>query len=190
MYDIAPTDELLMKPPWYEGEFECSVGAWTVETRGGGESAKGKDGKGSSHGGTFGVLTANWGGKWTDDDLHAHMQRDLKSSSCQFLVIQEASVDLLEYVQQDAGLLHLLREDGAQRPPARFIGVRGPEEGDSLMICGRESLVSGMRLLVFHRTRDGSYTHTNKRTKEKKDKTAVSRIMVASAKMRFWRTPR
>ena len=116
------------------------------------------------------------------------MQRDLKSSSCQFLVIQEASVDLLEYVQQDAGLLHSLREDGAQRPPARFIGVRGPEEGDSLMICGRESLVSGMRLLVFHRTKDGTYTHTNKRTKEKKDKTAVSRIMIASAKMRFWRT--
>ena len=56
------------------------------------------------------------------------------------------------------------------------------------MICGRESLVSGMRLLVFHRTKDGSYTHTNKRTKEKVTKTAVSRIMVASAKMRFWRT--
>ena len=184
--DIPVDAELVLKPGWDDGT-ACSVGVWAVETRGGGESAKGKDGKGSSQGGTFGVLTANWGGKWTDDNLHAHMQRDLKSSSCQFLVIQEASVDLLEYVQQDPGLQYLLREDGAQRPPARFIGVRGPEEGDSLMICGRESLVSGMRLLVFHRTRDGSYTVTNKRTKVKTTKIAVSRIMVASAKMRFWR---
>eukprot|EP00959_Pyramimonas_sp_CCMP1952_P338569 7090348-Pyramimonas_sp.AAC.1 len=61
--DDNPVDaNLFLKPLWDDGT-ECSAGVWAVETRGGGGGgAKGKDGKGSSHGGTFGVLTANWGG--------------------------------------------------------------------------------------------------------------------------------
>ncbi|CAK0863844.1 unnamed protein product [Prorocentrum cordatum] len=177
--DIPVDANLFLKPLWDDGT-ECSAGVWA-----------GKDGKGSSHGGTFGVLTANWGGKWGEPALHAHMQQDLKGSSCQFLVIQEASSDLLDYVGQDPGKgdSEFLGGKGAQRPAAKFIGVRGPEEGDSTMICGRESLVSGMRLLVFHRTKDGTYTHTKKdKQRTKVTKTAVSRIMIACAKMRFWRT--
>eukprot|EP00959_Pyramimonas_sp_CCMP1952_P382161 8007719-Pyramimonas_sp.AAC.1 len=57
------------------------------------------------------------------------------------------------------------------------------------MICDRESLASGMRLLVFHRMKDGTYTHTKKdKQRTKVTNTAVSRNMIASAKMRFWRT--
>ena len=197
--DNAGDAELVLKPQWDVGPREhCSAGVWVEETGGGGEDVKGKGGKGSSHGGTcgkgsgpagtFGVLTANWGGKWADPALHAHMQQDLKSSSAQFLIIQEASADLLDYVEQDPG--RDPRHGDGERSPAKFIGVRGPEEGDSTMICGRASLVSGMRLLAFHRSKDGQYTVTPKnKAKTKVTKTAVSRIMIASAKMRFW-TPR
>ena len=159
--DIPEDADLLLKPRWDDGA-ECSVGVWVVDPCGGGGGAKEKGGKGSSHAGTFGVLTANWGGKWGDPALHAHMQQDLKTSSCQFLIIQEASADLLDYVQQDPGKGEHSAK-GAGRPAAKFIGVRGPEDGDSTMICGRESLVSGMRLLLFHRTKDGTYTHTGKK---------------------------
>ena len=110
--DIGEDAELLLKPRWYDGA-DCSVGVWMVGPRGGGEDVKGEGGKGSSHDGacgtvrgppgTFGVLTANWGGEWGDPKLHAHMREDLKSSSAQFLIIQEASADLLDYVQQDQG---------------------------------------------------------------------------------------
>ena len=194
--DMGPDTEILVAPQW--SGTDCSVGVWTVGTHGGGDGVKGKGGKGSSsHGGTFGVMTANWGGKWGDPDLHSHMQQDLKSSSCQFLLIQEASADLLDYAQQDPGAGEQEgakgRGDGAKRAPAKFIGVRGYEEGDSTMICGRASLVSGMRLLLFHRRKDGTYTQKPKSKKKTAPadrvlKTAISRIMIASAKMRFWKT--
>ena len=55
------------------------------------------------------------------------------------------------------------------------------------MICGRKSLVRGIRLLVFHRMYDGPYNVSQKKKqKETVQKTAVSRIMVAALKMSFF----
>ena len=62
------------------------------------------------------------------------------------------------------------------------------DAGDTTMICARASLVKGIRLLVYHRTVDGPYTVSKNRRKlkTKSKKMAVSRMMIASAKMRFW----
>ena len=54
------------------------------------------------------------------------------------------------------------------------------------MICGRRSLVRGIRLLVFHRMYDGPYNVKKKKQKKTVQKTAVSRIMVAALKMSFF----
>eukprot|EP00959_Pyramimonas_sp_CCMP1952_P429637 8997797-Pyramimonas_sp.AAC.1 len=44
-----------------------------------------------------------------------------------------------------------------------------------------------MRLLLFHRPQDGTYSATRKsKAKPRATKIAVSRIMVASARMRLW----
>ena len=196
--DGAADTKLVVKPNWDDGRADCSAGVWMVGPRGGGEDVKGEGGKGSRHdeacgtgrgpAGTFGLLTANWGGNWADPKLQEHMREDLKSSSCQLLVIQEASYDLLDYVQVSPREGEVDAKDG-QRPPAKWIAVRGTEDGDSTMICGRASLVTGMRILVFHRSADGTYTHTKQnKKKEKVTKTAVSRIMIASAQMRFWKS--
>ena len=74
---------------------------------------------------------------------------------------------------------------GDQRPGSKFIGIRGPEPQSSLMICARESLSSGIRLLLFHRILDGTYRP--KSGQKSKVKGAVSRIMIASVKMRYFR---
>ena len=55
------------------------------------------------------------------------------------------------------------------------------------MICARQSLVSGMRCLVFHRTLDGAYKTSAKRKGPPKFHAAIRRIMIASLKMRFAR---
>ena len=120
--------------------------------------------------------------------MNTRMNRDLKSCPCQFLVVQEAYPDLLGDLQQDPGEGEPAGK-GESRPAIKFIGVRGQESGSTIMICARESLASGMRLLVFHRIAGGTYTHTAKNiSRTKTTKTAVSRIMLASAKMRYCKT--
>eukprot|EP00959_Pyramimonas_sp_CCMP1952_P341085 7145152-Pyramimonas_sp.AAC.1 len=66
--------------------------------------------------------------------------------------------------------------------------LRGPESGGRLMICAAESLASGTRLLVSHRTEDGTYAHQRKtKAKTNVTMTAANRITIAYAMMRFWR---
>ena len=193
--DYRASQEILQKPTWGLGE--CSAGSWGDESHGSGGSDKGKgkfEGKGKDKGkgpgtgpmGAFGVLTANWGGAWAEPDLHAHMKKDLKSSACQFLVIQEAAPDMLEFLNADPAPVPA--SNGTARTPKKFIGVAGFDAGDTTMIFARASLVKGIRLLVYHRTADGPYTVSKSkgRLKTKSTKMAVSRIMIASAKMRFW----
>jgi len=71
---------------------------------------------------------------------------------------------------------------GEPRPEGQFIGVRGPDPKSGLMICARASLALGIRLLIFHRIYDGAYKVPGKKAKTLKG--AVSRIMIASLKMR------
>jgi hypothetical protein len=79
------------------------------------------------------------------------------------------------------------------RRGSQFIGVRGDEKQSSLMFCARQSVVAGVRLLLFHRMIDGQYKVQAKGKKERgeqrerKAKVAVSRIMIASAKMRYFK---
>ena len=101
----------------------CSDGSWaTAETRGGGE-AEAEQVKESDHGGNFGLLTANWGGNWQEPKLQEHMLRDLKSTPCHLLCLQEAEDEMFTHlrtaVESDAV--------AERRPGSMFIGVRGPE---------------------------------------------------------------
>ena len=168
--DDDDTKEILEEP-----EF-CTKGSWDI----GGE-AEAQEVKGSDHVGNYGILTANWGGNWRERALQEHMQRDLKSTPCHILCLQEAEETMLTHLSTVSGEGDADAKE-KRRPGSTFVGVRGPEPKSSLMICVRQSVVPGIRLLLFHRTLDGTY-----RVKGGKSKYAMSRIMIASAKMRYFK---
>ncbi len=172
------TLEILLQPQW-TGLRTCSDGSW--DTRGEEEAEEMKE---SDHGGNYGILTANWGGNWKDKTLQEHMLRDLKSTPCHILCLQEAEEDMMIHARTVSGEGDADQTE-KRRPGSTFIGVRGPEPKSSLMICARQSVVPGIRLLLFHRTVDGSYRV--KGGKSAKIKFAMSRIMIASAKMTYFK---
>jgi len=145
--DFDDTEEIILEPTWIGSQSQtCSDGSWaTAETRGGGE-AEAEQVKESDHGGNFWLLTANWGGNWQEAKLQEHMLRDLKSTPCHLLCLQEAEEDMIIHlrraVEGDASAV------AERRPGSKFIGVRGPEPKGSLMICARQSVVPGIRLIT------------------------------------------
>ena len=194
--DCDEHDDSVLRPRW-DDDTMCSEGVWKVQTRGGGDADAEKDDKGSGLAGTYGVLSANWGGNWSDKGLQAHMLKDIKSSPSQVLCLQEATESLRFELEKtpDADAQRAIRGGGdgnegvqGERQPGKFIGVRGTEPKTSLMIAGRVSLVTGIRLLVLHRLFDGQYRAPGKKGKAAQVKGAVSRILIASLKMRYFRT--
>ena len=141
--------------------------------------------------GQFGILAGNWGGMY--QSCRAHIDYDVKSSAASVVMAQEATQDLLDNLQTP-GVEGIAEEGGPsrgggvnwqKRPTSQFYGFRGPEEGPSVLICARKSLVAGMRLLYFKLRRDGPYTVTQKPNKdgtrkEPKEKIAQSRIMIVA----------
>ncbi|CAK0849457.1 unnamed protein product, partial [Prorocentrum cordatum] len=114
--------------------------------------------RGSDAMGQFGIMTANWGG-----------ERFMK---------QDPGVD-----EADSPAVT------GHRPLRQFIGAAGIDRGSTIMIFARPPHVKGMRTLVFHRTGVGTYSITQKnRARTRVTKIAVSRMLIASAKMRFWQT--
>ena len=154
-------EDFVLRPRW-DDDTTCSDGCWKIQTRGGGDAEK--DDRDSRYVGTYGLLSANWGGKYSDEGLQADMLRNMKSSPCQIFCLQEAAGDLLDELGK-APAQRAIRDGGdgnkdvkgERQPGSKFIGVCGPEQLASLMICGRVSLVIGIRLLVFHRLFDGMY---------------------------------
>ena len=192
--DLDDFDEhydIVLQPHWSD-DLQCSDGVWGAKTRGGGEADAEEDEQDSGHGGTYGLLSANWGVSWKDPALQDHMKRDIKSGPCQILSLQEANEDLLLYLRSPLEVSAKEKRaegnegvKGEPRPEGQFIGFRGPEPKSGLMICARASLALGIRLLIFHRIYDGAYRATGKEGKTTKG--AVSRIMIASLKMRHLR---
>jgi len=138
-----------------------------IKTRGGGEAGAEKDEQDSGHGGTYGLLSANWGASWKCQALQDHMNRDLKSCPCQVLCLQEAEEALLLYLRSPVSAKEKRAEGnegvkGEPRPGSKSIGVRGLEPKSGLMICARASLAVGIRLLLFHRIYDRAYRPSGK----------------------------
>ena len=183
--------ETQVRPEWADDQ-QATDGTWAnKEATGGGEA--GSEGppdeevKDTGHIGNFGVVTANWGGRWKNPEFNRHMQWDLKTCAGHILCVQEAEAELLENMRSKPDKDDP-RGDGGKIPPRQhnqFVGVRGQEEGSSLMICGRQSLVVGIRLKLFRRRVDGTYRVGGKRGKAKK--VAVSKVMVATVKMRYFK---
>ena len=163
--DVYPDEEeVYVEPKWELEPTWCSAGSWVTETSGGGEAI-----------GHYGLLTGAWGFPWNGpSEGKRQMLRYLRSTPCHILCLQEAGEDLMTEL--------------AGRASSKFMGVRGSEPG-SLAIFARTSVVCGIRLLVFHRTLDGTFTVANKKQGSRKvsRKYAMSRIMIASAKMRHFR---
>ena len=120
------------------------------------------------------------------------MKWDLKSCAGHILCVQEAEPELLDNMRsvpnEAASSILDPRGDGGNKPQRRdnkFVGVRGTEPGSSLMICGRQSLVVGIRLNLFRRRVDGTYRASGR--KGKSTKIAVSKVMVATLKMRYFK---
>ena len=188
--DFKEPEELIITPQW-TGSEECTDGSWAAEgTRGGGEE-EAEHLKEGYHAGNFGLLTANWGGNWKEAALQEHMLCDLKSTPCHFLCLQEAEEDMIIHlrtaVEGEGETPAKAKATAEGRPGSKFIGVGGQEPNNSsLMICARQSVVPGIRLLLFHRIIDGAY-RVKQRDKKSKGKVAMSRIMIAAAKMRYFK---
>ena len=163
--DLSDGDEvqdIFEKPEW-DDDTKCTEGEWKHQTRGGGAVDAG------GQAGTYGVYQGNWGNVWHEKPLQQHMLQDIMSSPAQIIVLQETGVTMLKELEgmPDGDALRAIRDggggnEGAQgqrQPGCRFIGIRGPEcwPFGSTMIAGRRSLVTGIRLLLFHRSFDGTY---------------------------------
>ena len=89
------------------------------------------------------------------------MNFDSKSGPCSIIVLQEAKHDLLmplrapgqEGVPEDSGATRGSGVNWQRRPTSQHIGVRGAEQGSSLLIPARKSIVQGVRLLLFSKAR-------------------------------------
>ena len=75
-------EDIEEEPQWVGAA--CSAGVWEDETRGDGGAGEQDSSLPVAHGhtGHFGLLSANWGGKWKEAYLEEHMDRDLKNSPC------------------------------------------------------------------------------------------------------------
>ena len=87
--DVDEAGDIFLKPQWKD-DWQCSDGVWGNHARGGEEGEAEEDERKSAHGGTYGLLSANWGGHWKDPELNYHMSRDLKTCPCQVICLQEA----------------------------------------------------------------------------------------------------
>ena len=76
------------EPNWVG--MEVSAGSWEQATREGGGEQDADKVVANGHTGHFGVLAANWGGKWKDECLDNYMNDDIRSATCQVIVLQEA----------------------------------------------------------------------------------------------------
>ena len=174
--DDCEIHEITTRPDWSDrNSTECTDGIWEISTRGGGAAETHDENHEDAETGkigTLGVLCANWGGHWADRFLQDHMKFDLKSCPCHILCVQEAAPLLLQHLQGPAveGKAET-RGRGAnweQRPCSQYLGIRGDEASNSVMVCARRGLVKGMRLLLFHRRRDGVYRKTQGGTSNKR----------------------
>ncbi len=152
---------------WESGTDGFSDGDWAQEADTHGD---GVDEEELQHHGQFGVMAGNWGTCY--ESHRAHNSFDVKSSAAAFVMAQEATQHLLDHLrapgtEEDAIECERTHGGGVKwqvRPTFQFYGFRGPEEGPSVLICARKSLVLGMRLFYFKLRNDGPYT-----TQPKKD---------------------
>ena len=127
--------------------------------------------------------------------LQDHMRFDIKSGPCSIIVLQEAKHDLLMHlrepgqdgVPEDSGATRGSGVNWQRRPTSQYIGIRGAEQGSSLVIAARTSIVKGVRLLLFRKREDGTFRAKKTRGGEGKKKAACSRILIVACQMRFSR---
>ena len=112
--DVDDKVDLWLKPVWND-DGAASAGVWGTKTRGGGETDADKDDKDPSPGGTYGLLSANWGGHWSNRALQAHMERDVKSTPCQILCLQESEEALLFHLEKTLAMVPRTRAQTARR---------------------------------------------------------------------------
>ena len=106
--------------------------------------------------GQFGVLAANWGGKWGNKSEDDYMNDDIEHSVCQLIVAQEVEPGFWLKMNHRAAKKHeatmKANGDGVEIPLAPvFIGVRGFEGpgASSLLITGKPGIVLGVRQRLF-----------------------------------------
>ena len=94
------TGEIYHERKW-EGT-QCSDGVWKDTTRGDGDTGEQDQSWPVIHGhtGHFGVVTANWGGRWGEEHLEVHMNEDLKTTPCQVVAMQEAEPKCMEFLNE------------------------------------------------------------------------------------------
>ena len=149
----------LIKPDWNsDTKSHVTDGEWVTHGDGGDEKESATDAQNYAHGGSYGIMSANWGNEWSDEKLQDHMQRDLKTTPCQIVCVQEADMQLYSYMKSPVDAVPKDEEnDKERRSNGSFLGYRSPDRKCALMICVRMSLATGLRLLVYHRTYDGDY---------------------------------
>ena len=116
--------------------------------------------------GSFGLYEANWGGarRWVSP--HNQMEKDLIAEGpFQVITAQEAdAVFAAKLAASDVG--------------GGWMLVTGNEEGNTLLIGARASLVKEVKMLEWHRLVDGEY-RVKKKNREAAKASAYSRVMLA-----------
>ena len=150
--------------------------------------------------GQFGVLCGNWGDRAQKSVLSKRMHFDLKTGPCSVVMLQEAAASVLEHMrapeEEKDSTATETRGGGAtksdERRTAQYFGIRGNEQGTSVMIAARKSHVKHMRMRLFRLRHDGEYrakrrSGSNKKRKDRTQHMACSRILVVTCKMRYFR---
>ena len=78
----------VLKPDWNDDmKSHVTDGEWVTHGDGGDEKESATDAQNYAHGGSYGIMSANWGNDWSDKILQDHMQRDLKTTPCQIVCV-------------------------------------------------------------------------------------------------------
>ena len=151
------------------------------------------------HAGTIGILCGNWGGNKAECGLNDHMQYDIKSGPCTFIMLQEATEQTLLNLRAPGA--PGVEEEGPsrggggkrylKRQSFQYLGLRGLHKID-VMIAARVSHVESMRMLFYRSRHDGQFRVAQRKWKTKKaakKRIAVTTWAIAACRMRHFALP-
>ena len=110
--------------------------------------------------GVLGVLSGNWGG--SSRGLQGQVDIDLRSAPVAVLMLQESHPELVEALGQGPsdgapGWDPNRTRDGGLGWETRWLCVRGPEHGNSLLVACRATMATKITRLLWRRRADGRY---------------------------------
>ena len=129
--------------------------------------------------GCIGILSGNWGGNRTAAAVQRHMNDDLRRGPATIIILQEAHPDVIETLSSPSVEGEASADNVLDRRSAyQYSCLRGNEDGNSLLVAGRSTVVDSVEKIKWVKRLDGHYT------KKKVTKNAFTRIFVVNVAFR------